>query len=50
VRRVIATELVTTVEKNQETILRMNELLNHMIANEVGVNDGQFLVSIIAPK
>jgi arylsulfatase len=42
--------LANEPEKNQETILRMNELLNHMIANEVGVNDGQFLVSIIGPK
>jgi arylsulfatase len=34
-------------EKNRETILRMNELLNDMIAKEVGVNDGQFLTQII---
>jgi len=37
-------------EKNQETILRMNELLNDLIAKEVGVNDGQFLTPIIGPK
>jgi arylsulfatase len=30
-------------EKNRETILRMNRLLNDLIAKEVGVNDGRFL-------
>jgi hypothetical protein len=30
--------------------LRMNELLNDMIAKEVGVNDGRFLAQIIGPK
>ncbi len=29
--------------KNKELILRMNELLNNLIAEEVGVNDGSFL-------
>ena len=29
-------------EKNRETILRMNGLLNDLIAKEVGVNDGAF--------
>jgi arylsulfatase len=37
-------------EKNRETILRMNELLNDLIAKEVGVNDGRFLTPIIKPK
>jgi hypothetical protein len=30
-------------EKNRDTILRMNGLLNELIAREVGVNDGRFL-------
>ena len=37
-------------EKNQETILRMNELLNDLITKEVGVNDGRFLTPIIGGK
>jgi arylsulfatase len=37
-------------EKNRETILRMNELLNDLIKKEVGVNDGRFLTPIIGPK
>jgi len=37
-------------EKNQETILRMNELLNDLITKEVGVNDGRFLAPIIGAK
>jgi len=37
-------------EKNRETILRMNELLNDLIAKEVGVNDGRFLAPIIGAK
>src|SRR5262249_42410254 len=39
--------LVLEPEKNQATILRMNELLNDLIAKEVGVNDGRFLSQII---
>jgi DNA-binding MarR family transcriptional regulator len=35
-------------EKNRATILRMNELLNDLIAREVGVNDGRFLTKIIS--
>jgi arylsulfatase len=42
--------LAAEPEKNRETILRMNELLNDMIAKEVGVNDGRFLAQIISPK
>jgi len=34
-------------EKNGATILRMNELLNDLIAKEVGVNGGRFLSQII---
>jgi arylsulfatase len=30
-------------ENNRETILRMNKLLNELMAKEVGVNDGKFL-------
>jgi arylsulfatase len=37
-------------EKNRETILRMNALLNDLIAKEVGVNDGRFLTQFIGPK
>jgi hypothetical protein len=37
-------------EKNRETILRMNELLNELIAKEVGVNDGRLLTSFVGPK
>jgi len=37
-------------EKNRETILRMNELLNDLITKEVGVNDGRFLAPIIGAK
>jgi Sulfatase len=34
-------------EQNRETILRMNALLNDLIAKEVGVNDGSFLTQFI---
>ena len=37
-------------EKNRETILRMNKLLNDLVEKEVGVNDGRFLTAIIAAK
>jgi arylsulfatase len=37
-------------EKNRETILRMNELLNDLMTNEVGVNDGKFLPEVVRPK
>ena len=42
--------LVLEPEKNQETILRMNGLLNELMAKEVGVNDGRFLPQDIRPK
>jgi len=34
-------------QKYGDTILRMNKLLNELIAAEVGVNDGQFLKAIL---
>ena len=37
-------------DKNRATILRMNELLNDLIAKEVGVNDGRFLTKVIGRK
>jgi arylsulfatase A-like enzyme len=37
-------------EKNQDLILRMNALLNQLMAKEVGTNDGSFLPAAIRPK
>jgi arylsulfatase A-like enzyme len=37
-------------EKNRETLLRMNNLLNELIAKEAGVNDGRFLSPYIQGK
>jgi arylsulfatase len=37
-------------EKNKETILRLNALLNDLMAREVGVNDGKFLPEVVRPK
>jgi len=37
-------------EKNRATILRMNGLLNELMAKEVGANDGHFLPQDIRPK
>ena len=37
-------------KKNEELILRMNALLNELMAREVGVNDGQFLPPAVRPK
>jgi arylsulfatase A-like enzyme len=37
-------------EKNKDVILRMNALLNQLIAEEVGKNDGSFLPAAIRPK
>ncbi len=42
--------LVLEPEKNRDTILRMNKLLNDLIAAEVGVNDGQFLKPLLEGK
>jgi len=36
--------------EQKEVLLRMNALLNKLIAQEVGVNDGQFLPAEIRPK
>ncbi len=36
-------------KKNEELILRMNALLNELMAREVGVNDGQFLPPAVRP-
>jgi arylsulfatase len=37
-------------EKNKDLILRMNALLNELMANEVGKNDGSFLPKEIRPE
>jgi arylsulfatase A-like enzyme len=37
-------------EKNRETILRMNRMLNDLMAKEVGVNDGKFLPDAVRPR
>ena len=37
-------------DKNRALILRMNELLNDLIAKEVGGNDGRFLTPLIGSK
>jgi arylsulfatase A-like enzyme len=37
-------------EANKEILLRMNALLNDLMAKEVGVNDGSFLPKVIRPK
>jgi arylsulfatase len=37
-------------EKHKDTILRLNGLLNDLMAREVGVNDGRFLPESIRPK
>ncbi len=42
--------LAVEPEKNRATLLRMNGLLNELIAKEVGVNDGRFLAPYINAK
>jgi arylsulfatase A-like enzyme len=42
--------LAVDPEKNKELILRMNALLNELMAKEVGKNDGSFLPVSIRPK
>ena len=42
--------LALNQEANKETLLRMNALLNDLMAKEVGVNDGSFLPKVIRPK
>jgi arylsulfatase len=39
--------LALAPEENRETILRLNRLLNALIASEVGVNDGAFLKPLL---
>ena len=42
--------LALAPEKNKELILRMNGLLNDLIAKEVAVNDGRFMAPFLNPK
>lgn len=42
--------LALNPKRNKELILRMNALLNELMAREVGVNDGQFLPPAVRPK
>jgi arylsulfatase len=42
--------LALAPEKNKELILRMNGLLNDLIAKEVGVNDGRFMAPVLNSK
>lgn len=42
--------LAVEPENNRATLLRMNTLLNELIAKEVGVNDGRFLAPYIKAK
>jgi arylsulfatase A-like enzyme len=42
--------LALDTEKNKDVILRMNALLNELMAKEVGKNDGSFLPAAIRPK
>lgn len=41
--------LATDPKGNEALILRMNELLNQLLAREVGANDGQFLPEAVRP-
>lgn len=42
--------LAVEAHKHKATILRLNALLNDLIAREVGVNDGRFLPEAVRPK
>jgi arylsulfatase len=42
--------LAVDPEKNKDLILRMNALLNELMTNEVGKNDGSFLPEAIRPQ
>jgi arylsulfatase A-like enzyme len=42
--------LAAEPEKYKDTILRMNALLNELMAKEVGKNDGAFLPAAVRPK
>lgn len=44
-----AHNLALEPEKNNQLILRMNELLNTLMAKEVGINDGKFLPTEVRP-
>lgn len=42
--------LAVEAQKHKDIILRLNTLLNDLIAREVGVNDGQFLPKAVRPE
>jgi arylsulfatase A-like enzyme len=42
--------LAVEPDRNRATLLRMNSLLNELIAKEVGVNDGRFLAPYMSAK
>ncbi len=44
------TNLAVEPSKHKDVILRMNDLLNKLIAQEVGVNNGQFLPAPVRPR
>jgi len=44
------TNLAAEPQKNAAILLRMNALLNRLMAREVGVNDGQFLPAAVRPS
>lgn len=44
------TNLATEPIKHRALILRLNELLNALMAEEVGTNDGQFLPEAVRPR
>jgi hypothetical protein len=41
------TNLAVDTKTHAELILRMNDLMNRMIAREVGLNDGSFLPAVL---
>jgi hypothetical protein len=47
---VLSGDLLQAAGEEPATILRLNGLLNDLIAKEVGVNDGRFLPQEIRPK
>ena len=42
--------LALEAERHKDVILRMNALLNELMAKEVGRNDGAFLPAAVRPK
>lgn len=44
------TNLAVNAEQNKDALMRMNALLNKLIAREVGENNGQFLPEAVRPK